>query len=144
VPEPSLHHTGFVVSSIAEGIDRWRATLSAISISETFQDDTQGARVAFLGFAPGGSALLELVEPVTADSPTGRFLHKGGGLHHLCFEVDDLDAQIRAMEAMKARLIRYPKPAVAFRGRRIAWMVTRDKLLVEYLERNCTSADPVT
>ena len=135
MPEPSLHHTGYVVSSIAESIERWRDTLSAISISETFQDDTQGARVAFLEFAPGGSTMLELVEPVAADSPTGRFLQKGGGLHHLCFEVDDLEEQIRAMKARKAMLIRHPKPAVAFGGRRIAWMVTRDKLLVEYLER---------
>jgi methylmalonyl-CoA/ethylmalonyl-CoA epimerase len=135
VPEPSLHHTGFVVASIAESIERWRTTLSAISISETFQDDTQGARVAFLEFAPGGSTMLELVEPVTPESPTGRFLQKGGGLHHLCFEVDDLEEQIRAMKARKAMLIRHPKPAVAFEGRRIAWMVTRDKLLVEYIER---------
>jgi len=39
------------------------------------------------------------------------------------------------MQAQKAMLVRHPKPAVAFGGRLIAWMLTREKLLVEYLER---------
>ena len=50
-------------------------------------------------------------------------------------EVDDLEQQIREMKTNRAMLIRRPQPAVAFGGRRIAWMRTRDKLLVEYLER---------
>ena len=135
MPEPSLHHTGYVVPSIAEGLARWSETLSAVSVSEAFEDETQRARVVFLEFAPGGGALLELVEPLTVDSPLSRFLQKGGGLHHLCFEVDNLEEQIRYMKARQAILVRHPKPAVAFGGRQIAWMMTRDKLLVEYLER---------
>jgi methylmalonyl-CoA/ethylmalonyl-CoA epimerase len=78
---------------------------------------------------------LELVEPAAADSPVARFLEKGGGLHHLCYEVDDLQRQIQWMKSQRAVLIRSPKPAVAFGGRRIAWMRTRDSLLIEYLER---------
>ena len=134
MPEPSLHHIGYVVPSIAEGLARWSATLSAVSVSEPFNDEIQRARVLFLKFASGG-ATLELVEPLPGDSPVARFLQKGGGLHHLCFEVDDLEKQIRHMKAHRALLIRPPKPAVAFGGRHIAWMMTRDKLLVEYLER---------
>lgn len=134
MPEPSLHHIGYVVPSIAESLVRWRATLSVVSVSESFEDEIQRARVLFLTFASGGT-LLELVEPLTADSPVARFLQKGGGLHHICFEVDDLEEQIRHVKAQQALLIRHPKPAIAFGGRRIAWMMTRDKLLVEYLER---------
>ena len=134
MPEPSLHHIGYVVPSITESVARWRATLSVVSVSESFDDEIQRARVLFLGFA-SGDTLLELVEPVTTDSPVARFLQKGGGLHHICFEVDDLDEQIRHMRAHYALLVRHPQPAVAFGGRRIAWMMTRDKLLVEYLER---------
>jgi methylmalonyl-CoA/ethylmalonyl-CoA epimerase len=64
-----------------------------------------------------------------------EFLKRGGGLHHLCFEVDDLDSQIRQMRASRSVLARAPLPAVAFDGRRIGWMLTPDRLLVEYLER---------
>jgi methylmalonyl-CoA/ethylmalonyl-CoA epimerase len=134
VPEPSLHHIGYVVPSIAESLARWRVTLSVMSVSEPFDDEIQRARVLFLNFA-SGSTTLELVEPLPGDSPVARFLQKGGGLHHICFEVDNLEEQIRHMKMHHALLVRHPKPAVAFGERLIAWMMTRDKLLVEYLER---------
>ena len=140
MPEPFLHHVGYVVPSIAESLTRWSATLSAVSVSEPFEDPIQRARVLFLELAPGGGTRLELVEPLTEDSPVARFLQKGGGLHHLCFEVDELEKHIRHMKAQQALLVRHPQPAVAFGGRLIAWMMTRDKLLVEYLERTSGQA----
>ena len=135
MPEPSLHHVGYVVGSIADGLDSWRASLAATSVSAIFEDPLQRARVVFLDLPPSGEVKVELVEPAGAESPVAAFLAKGGGLHHLCFEVDDLETHLAAMRACKAMLIRHPKPAVAFNGRRIAWMFTADKLLVEYLER---------
>jgi methylmalonyl-CoA/ethylmalonyl-CoA epimerase len=134
VRDPSLHHVGYVVSSIDENVVRWQATLSAELASGPFSDDIQKAQVLFLSF-PSGGTMLELVKPLTEDSPVAHFLKRGGGLHHLCFEVDDIEEQIRQMKARHALLIRRPQPAVAFGGRPIAWMMTRDKLLVEYLER---------
>jgi methylmalonyl-CoA/ethylmalonyl-CoA epimerase len=135
VPDPSLHHVGYVVTSIAESIDRWQHAVLPVSISEAFGDAIQRARVIFLGLPPDGAVKLELVEPLGPDSRVASFDQKGGGLHHLCFEVDDIEQQIGKMKLLKAMLIRRPQPAVAFGGRRIAWMRTRDKLLVEYLER---------
>jgi len=135
VPEPSLHHVGYVVSSIAESVERWQAAVFSVSTSEAFDDPIQRARVIFLDLPPDGAVKLELIEPLGSDSPVAKFDQKGGGLHHLCFEVDDVDEQIQKMKILKAMLIRRPQPAVAFGGRRIAWMQTREKLLVEYLER---------
>src|SRR5262249_19087878 len=132
---PSLHHIGYVVASIEREIEAWKASLSAISVSETWQDPIQAARVAFLSLPPAGASSIELVEPAGESSPVASFLAKGGGLHHLCFEVDGIEQQIARMKTEKAMLIRRPQPAVAFGGRRIAWMLTREKLLVEYLER---------
>jgi methylmalonyl-CoA/ethylmalonyl-CoA epimerase len=136
MPDPSLHHVGYVVPSIADSIDRWQQAVLPVSISEAFDDAIQRARVIFLDLPPDGTVKLELVEPVGPDSPVAGFDQKGGGLHHVCFEVDDIEQQIGKMKLLKAMLIRHPQPAVAFRGRRIAWMRTRDKLLVEYLERS--------
>ena len=135
MPEPSLHHVGYVVSSIAESVERWQAAVFSVSTSEAFDDPIQRARVIFLDLPPDGAVKLELIEPLGSDSPVAKFDQKGGGLHHLCFEVDDVDEQIQKMKILKAMLIRRPQPAVAFGGRRIAWMQTREKLLVEYLER---------
>jgi len=135
VPDPSLHHVGYVVGSIAESIERWQTAVSSRSTSESFDDPIQRARVIFLDLPPDGAVKIELVEPLGSDSPVAKFNQNGGGLHHLCFEVDDVDEQIQKMKILKAMLIRGPKPAVAFGGRRIAWMQTRERLLVEYLER---------
>jgi methylmalonyl-CoA/ethylmalonyl-CoA epimerase len=63
------------------------------------------------------------------------FLKRGGGLHHLCYEIDDLEDQLALSRAQGGLVVRQPLPAVAFEGRRIAWVYTRNKLLVEYLER---------
>jgi len=135
VPELTLHHAGYIVASIARSLEGWRVSLSALSATDTFEDRIQRARVAFLDLPPAGAVKIELVEPLGPDSPAASFLEKGGGFHHLCFEVDDLDERIRFMKANHAVLIRRPRPAVAFGGRRIAWMLTREKMLVEYLER---------
>jgi methylmalonyl-CoA/ethylmalonyl-CoA epimerase len=131
----TLHHIGHVVSSIEESIERYRVVLSASGASEIFEDPIQRSRVAFLDLPTEGLVQLELVQPAAADSPVAAFLARGGGLHHLCYEVDDLESQIRWMKSQRALLIRSPKPAVAFGGRRIAWMRTLDALLIEYLER---------
>jgi methylmalonyl-CoA/ethylmalonyl-CoA epimerase len=91
-------------------------------------------RVSFL--EPGdGRASLELVEPAGDESPVTAFLRRGGGLHHLCYEVDSLERQIERCRAVRAVMVRPPMPAAAFAGRRICWFFSRQRLLLEYLER---------
>jgi methylmalonyl-CoA/ethylmalonyl-CoA epimerase len=131
---PRLHHIGYVVPSIAEGLERWESALFVRSVSARYADDIQKATVLFLELPDG--VRLELVEPLTSDSPVSGFLAKGGGLHHLCFEVGSLAQQIQHMRRQHAVLVRRPQPAVAFGGRHIAWMMTRERMLVEYLENN--------
>jgi methylmalonyl-CoA/ethylmalonyl-CoA epimerase len=135
VSEPSLHHVGYVVSSINNSLEQWRTSLCATALNGPFDDPIQKARVVLLVFAKPHSCQVELVEPFGSDSPVGRFLQKGGGLHHLCFEVDDMRKHISWMKEQGSMLIRHPQPAVAFGERKIAWMRTREKLLVEFLER---------
>jgi len=135
----SLHHIGCVVDSIEQRIESYRLSLGAVSVSQIFEDPIQRSRVAFLDLPTPGLVQFELVQPAGPDSPVTRFLEKGGGLHHLCYEVDDLREQIQWMKSQRATLLRSPKPAVAFGGRHIAWMRTPDALLVEYLERRLSS-----
>lgn len=133
--EARLHHLGYVVADIGEALPHWSASLDARSVSAIFHDPLQKVRVVFLEPAEQG-ARVELVAPAADDSPVAAFLARGGGLHHVCYEVDDLEGQIRTMAARRAILVRPPKPAVAFGGRRIAWMTTRERMLIEYVERS--------
>jgi methylmalonyl-CoA/ethylmalonyl-CoA epimerase len=90
-------------------------------------------KVAFFS-TPASEAQLELVEPAGTDAPVRAFLEKGGGLHHLCYEVEDCEAALRAIREQRGMIVKRPNPAVAFGGRRIAWALTAEKLLLEFLE----------
>jgi methylmalonyl-CoA/ethylmalonyl-CoA epimerase len=132
---PTLHHVGFVVSSIQEEIEGFAASVGATWKGEIFDDPLQQVRVTFLQPASPGEAAIELVEPTVDHSPVSRFLARGGGLHHLCYEVDNLEAELKQARSRGGLIVKQPLPAVAFKGRRIAWVVTRNRLVIEYLER---------
>jgi methylmalonyl-CoA/ethylmalonyl-CoA epimerase len=126
---------GFVVADIAAGMDGFTRSWAASWDGLIYDDPYQKVRVAFLTIRPGDPQ-IELVEPATEDSPVRHFLsQRSGGLHHLCYEVDDLDSQLAEMKARHSMIVRRPKPATAFDGRRIAWILTAERLLVELLEK---------
>jgi methylmalonyl-CoA/ethylmalonyl-CoA epimerase len=129
-----LHHVGFVVKSIAEIAEEFSQSLSGSWDGRIILDPLQAARVSFLTGANPNDALIELVEPVEEGSPVSKFLKRGGGLHHLCYEVTDLEAQLHFSRSTGALVVRTPVPAAAFEGRRIAWVYTKARLLLEYLE----------
>jgi methylmalonyl-CoA/ethylmalonyl-CoA epimerase len=126
---------GFVVASIAE-IGAELASSIGISWSgEIIHDRLQQARVTFLRSRFNEPA-IELVEPDGENSVLHRFLARGGGLHHVCYEVDSVSAQLEQSRAAGCLIVKRPLPAAAFGGRLIAWVYSRQKLLVEYLERD--------
>src|SRR5215467_4448143 len=101
MPNASLHHVGFVVASTNDTIARFCASLAAQLPTQIFDDPLQQARVAFLEPGSTDGVKIELVAPIGESSPVSAFVKKGGGLHHLCYEVDDLDAEIENARARK-------------------------------------------
>jgi methylmalonyl-CoA/ethylmalonyl-CoA epimerase len=132
--ELKLHHVGFVVSSIQDCAESFALALGATWNGNIVFDPLQKARVAFFEGRSSADPLIELVEPGEAKSPVSRFLGRGGGLHHLCYEVANLESQLEFCKSVGTIVLRSPVPAAAFDGRRIAWAITRKKLLIEYLE----------
>ena len=131
-----LHHLGFVVKSIADVAEDFALSISARWEGEIIHDPIQRVRVAFFNPVDPLNPVLELVEPANEISPVSNFLKKGGGLHHLCYEIDDLESGLRDARAAGLVIVAPPAPAVAFGGRRIAWVCSKRRLLVELLERN--------
>ena len=129
-----FHHVGFVVVAITPVIESFCRALGGKDWSETWHDPVQNVRVAFIYPQEQGGTSFELVEPAGPGSPVQDFLTNGGGLHHVCYEVDDLNQTVRDARGCGLVMIRRPQPAVAFGGRRIAWFVSREKLLIEFLE----------
>ncbi len=130
-----LHHIGFVVSSIQESSQSFVLALGATWDENIVFDPIQKVRVAFFQGRNPTDPLIELVEPGGPDSPVSRFIERGGGLHHLCYEVENMESHLAFCKSVGTIIIRPPVPAVAFGGRRIAWAVTKKKLLLEFLER---------
>jgi methylmalonyl-CoA/ethylmalonyl-CoA epimerase len=137
----NFHHIGFVVPSIQDAAPGLLDALHAQWDGTIFHDPNQAVRVTFLHSSQPGNPLLELVEPAGEKSPVIPFLKRGGGLHHLCYEVDGLEEQLAVSRARGGLIVRPPLPAVAFGGRRIAWVYTKNKLLLEYLERQKRPAE---
>lgn len=130
-----FHHVGFVVADIDARVKGFIQSLDARWDGRIVHDPIQKVRVTFLRTGVEPAAVVELVEPAAADSPIHRFIAKtGGGLHHLCYEVDDLDRHLEHMRGLRAVIVKKPQPAVAFDGRRIAWVSTAERALVEFLE----------
>lgn len=129
-----LHHVGVVVRDIEAEIDGFARSIGGARWDgRIFHDPLQKVKVTFIE-STAGEPQIELVEPAADDSPVWGFLRAGGGLHHLCYEVDDLDSYLFELRKAGSKTVRPPLPAVAFGGRRIAWVVTRAKLLLEFLE----------
>jgi len=129
-----LHHIGFIVQSIQDSGESFALALGAMWDGKIVLDPIQRVRVAFFQGYNRTDPLIELVEPSDHDSPVFRFLERGGGLHHLCYEVEELQSHLAFCKSVGTIIIRPPVPAVAFGGRRIAWAVTRKRLLLEFLE----------
>jgi methylmalonyl-CoA/ethylmalonyl-CoA epimerase len=129
-----LHHIGFVIDSIERSGNRFAQSLGLSWNQKVFFDSLQRVNVTFMNSADHTDPQIELVEPCGEDSPVRPFLLKGGGLHHLCYEVQSLETQLETSRSQGGKLVRPPMPAVAFDGRRIAWIYSKERLLIEFLE----------
>jgi len=136
LPVRTLHHIGFVVQSIADVAEGFAASISAIYDGRIIHDPIQRVHVTFLRHTSAHTTpLVELIAPASPDSPVQSLAAKGGGLHHLCYEVRSLGECLDAHRSSEDLIVSPPRPAVAFQGREIAWVFTKQKLLIEYLEQ---------
>jgi len=96
-----IHHVGVVVRSADEALRFFRDTLG-LAVSKDAVIEDQGVRGVLL---PAGDSEIELLEPVREGTGVARFLERGEGLHHVCFESDDVGAELEAAQAKGLRLI---------------------------------------
>jgi methylmalonyl-CoA/ethylmalonyl-CoA epimerase len=129
-----LHHVGVVVKDITKAAANYVDHLGYEIRSEVFHDPVQTAFVRFLAL-PGETSFLELVTPDGPGSKVVHALKKGGGIHHICYSVANIEESLAAMQSGSYLTLQAPVPAVAFSGRRIAWLMGRDHLLVELVEQ---------
>lgn len=97
-----INHLGIATKSIDEALRFWEDALGLENVhTETVED--QKVRVAML---PLGESRIELLEPTSDDSPISKFIEKrGGGIHHIAVEVEDVEASLKILKNKGLRLI---------------------------------------
>ncbi|HMD84916.1 MAG TPA: VOC family protein [Terriglobia bacterium] len=128
----NLHHVGVTVKEIPEAAALY-LRLGYEPRTGIIHDPEETAYVQFLRL-PGDRAYLELIAPDRQDSKLSGALKRGGGLNHLCFATEDIETACERLCAEGFFLISSPVSAVAFHGRRIAWLMGPDRVLTELVE----------
>jgi len=114
--KPTIAHLGIAVTSLDDAAAFYRDVLQ---VPTRGPEEADGARILHLEF---GDSEVELLEPLTPDSPIGRFLAKRGpGIHHICYRVPDLDAALTACRKLGYQLID-DLPRTGAGGHRIAFL----------------------
>ena len=97
-----INHLGIATKGIDEALSFWSDALGLENVHTEVVED-QKVRVAML---PIGESRIELLEPISEDSPISKFLEKrGGGIHHIAVEVADIEASLAQLKSKGMRLI---------------------------------------
>ena len=131
LPGLSFHHVGLACSDLRVEAAA-HALLGFVPEGGVFEDPHQRVRGSFHVL---GSFRVELLEPLDDRSPLTDWLSRGVRMYHVCYETDDLDGAVRQLGAAGHRTVSPPAPAVAFRGRPVAFVMLRTRGLVELLQR---------
>ena len=117
----AMHHIGIAVDDLDAAIDRYAALFGGrLEHRERVED--QGVEAASLHV---GASRIELLAPLGPDTPVGKFLERQGpGLHHVAYQVSDIEATLRALSAAGMRLID-EQPRTGIRNSRVAFVHPR-------------------
>ena len=97
-----LHHIGIVVKNIQKSLGELTQYLDFESTTVPSLVGSQKVNICFL---KTNNVFLELIEPAEENSPISNFIKKGGGFHHLCFEVVDIHLELEKMKKNGARIV---------------------------------------
>jgi methylmalonyl-CoA/ethylmalonyl-CoA epimerase len=119
-----LNHVAIAVKDIAKAAQKYRETLGA-EVSAAVPQPDHGVTTVFITLP---NTKIELLEPLGADSPIAKFLERNpdGGMHHLCYEVDDIRAARDRLKADGARVLGDGEPRIGAHGKPVLFLHPKD------------------
>lgn len=126
-----INHVAIAVSDVDASLTFWRDALG-LAVDHIEDVPSQKATVVFI---PVGDSEVELVRPTSEDTGVAKFLaERGGGMHHLCFEVDDIEGMLEDLKVKGVRLIN--ETPLELPGRKMAFIHPKSSggVLVELYE----------
>jgi methylmalonyl-CoA/ethylmalonyl-CoA epimerase len=121
-----LNHVAIAVRDIEKASATYRDTLGA-HVSAATDEPAHGVRVVFITLP---NTKVELLEPLGAGSPIAKFLEKNpdGGIHHVCYEVDDILKARDQLKAQGARVLGDGTPKIGAHGKPVLFLHPKDFL----------------
>ena len=119
-----LNHVAIAVKDIAKAASVYRDTLGA-EISAAVPQPEHGVTTVFVNLP---NTKIELIEPLGEGSPIAKFLERSpdGGIHHLCYEVDDIRAAREALKAQGVRILGDGEPKIGAHGKPVLFLHPKD------------------
>jgi methylmalonyl-CoA/ethylmalonyl-CoA epimerase len=119
-----LNHVAIAVRDIAKASEVYRTTLGA-DVSAPVPLPDHGVTTVFITLP---NTKIELLEPLGADSPIAKFLERSpdGGIHHVCYEVDDIRAARDRLKAQGARVLGDGQPKIGAHGKPVLFLHPKD------------------
>jgi len=133
----NINHIAVIVPDLEGALNFWEGALG-LKLARTESVPEEGVDVAFL---PIGGSNVELLKPTVADTGVARFLEKrGAGIHHMCFEVDDIEATLAQLREHNIQLLN-EQPVAGHGGRKYAFVHPKSTggVLVELYELGITN-----
>ncbi len=119
-----LNHVAIATNDAQAAAKIYRETLGA-KVSEAVAQPEHGVTTIFVDLP---NSKVELIEPLGADSPIAKFLQKnpGGGVHHICYEVDDIYAARDRMRELGATITGSGEPRIGAHGKPVIFLHPKD------------------
>ncbi|HEV7258860.1 MAG TPA: methylmalonyl-CoA epimerase [Bosea sp. (in: a-proteobacteria)] len=119
-----LNHVAIAVKDLAAATALYRDTLGA-RVSAPLPQPEHGVTVVFVELP---NTKVELLEPLGADSPVGKFIERNpdGGIHHICYEVDDIIAARDRLKQTGARVLGTGEPRIGAHGKPVIFLHPKD------------------
>ena len=119
-----LNHVAIAVKDLHAAAEVYRDTLGA-TVSEVVPQPDHGVSTIFITLP---NTKIELLEPLGANSPIAKFLERNaeGGVHHICYEVDDIEAASRQLVGKGARVLGDGKPKIGAHGKPVLFLHPKD------------------
>jgi len=120
----NLNHVAIAVPDLAAATAKYRDLLGA-KVSAPKDEPDHGVRVVFVELP---NTKIELLEPLDEHSPLTGFLAKNpdGGIHHLCFEVEDINAASTSLSAESVRILGGGEPKIGAHGKPVLFLHPKD------------------
>ena len=119
-----LNHVAIAVRDIAKATALYRDTLG-VKVSAAMPQPDHGVTTVFINLP---NTKIELLEPLGTDSPIAKFLDRNpdGGIHHICYEVDDIKAARERLTAQGARVLGSVEPKIGAHGKPVLFLHPKD------------------